>query len=506
MVTSLQKVFKGNIRWKPLKDIPIQRRLAASNARFKVVPAGRRSGKTEIVGKRELILRALCCRSWNMCLDAGHPEWFVNQEDPKIAAGAPTRDQAKRIYWTDFKRLVPKKYLRASPNESSLILPLFNGADVCVVGLDRPERAEGTPWDHFCLDEYGNMKKDTWDEHLEPALNTPGREGSCDFIGVPEGRNHYYHLYKSALAEAMQASVKKMTYRYRNEPGDNRAGQTKTIIVKQTDWDTFTWFSSLVLSPQAIARAKRNLDELTYQQEYEGSFVNFSGQAYYNFRDATHCAPLKQYYNPRGELIIALDFNVAPGIAAIGQEMQRLDPITKMPLVNQESMTGWFDEVYIPRNSNTEIVCTKLGMKYGRGNHTGPVKLYGDATGGLPGSAKVMGSDWDIAKAVLARHFSGEQLHYEYAKGNPAERVRVNSMNARLFTVTKEVKMMVDPSGAPKSVLDLEGVRLLEGGSGEIDKKYDLTITHLSDAMGYYVHREFPISVLIGGMQDVIGA
>lgn len=34
-------------RWYPLKDIPEQVRLITERKRFKVVPAGRRSGKTE---------------------------------------------------------------------------------------------------------------------------------------------------------------------------------------------------------------------------------------------------------------------------------------------------------------------------------------------------------------------------------------------------------------------------------------------------------------------------
>jgi hypothetical protein len=40
----------------------------------------------------------------------------------------------------------------------------------------------------------------------------------------------------------------------------------------------------------------------------------------------------------------------------------------------------------------------------------------------------------------------------------------------------------------------LEGVRLLEGGSGELDKKADAKLTHISDAPGYLVAKEFPIT------------
>jgi hypothetical protein len=56
------------------------------------------------------------------------------------------------------------------------------------------------------------------------------------------------------------------------------------------------------------------------------------------------------------------------------------------------------------------------------------------------------------------------------------------------------IRLMVDPVKAPNVVKDFEGVRLLKGGSGEIDKKADPALTHLTDGIGYYVEAEFPIA------------
>jgi hypothetical protein len=50
--------------------------------------------------------------------------------------------------------------------------------------------------------------------------------------------------------------------------------------------------------------------------------------------------------------------------------------------------------------------------------------------------------------------------------------------------------MMVDPAKAPSVVRDFEGVRLLKGGSGEIDKKADPLLSHWTDGIGYYCERE----------------
>ena len=88
----MPQINKLNPAWYPLRHHPTQSALWQSKARFNVVPAGRRSGKTEICGKRKLIMKAL--------IGGKFSDW-------RGFAGAPTRDQAKRIYWKDLKKLVP---------------------------------------------------------------------------------------------------------------------------------------------------------------------------------------------------------------------------------------------------------------------------------------------------------------------------------------------------------------------------------------------------------------
>lgn len=62
---------------------------------------------------------------------------------------------------------------------------------------------------------------------------------------------------------------------------------------------------------------------------------------------------------------------------------------------------------------------------------------------------------------------------------------------------------MVDPQHAPQTVKDFEGVRLLEGGSGEIDKKHDPKLTHVTDAIGYYVARAYPVRKPDVGVEEL---
>jgi hypothetical protein len=69
----------------------------------------------------------------------------------------------------------------------------------------------------------------------------------------------------------------------------------------------------------------------------------------------------------------------------------------------------------------------------------------------------------------------------------------VNAVNSRLMSAAGDIRLMVDPVKALHVVKDFEGVRLLEGGSGEIDKKSDPERSHQLDALGYSIFREFPV-------------
>lgn len=444
-------IYSLTPRWTELRYHEEQARWWTSPTRFNTVPAGRRSGKTELA-KRKIIKRAIRGTRF---------------DDARFFVAAPTYAQAKRIYWEDLKKLVPKWLLAGKPSESELVIRLITGTEVHVLGLDKPERVEGSPWDGGVVDEIGNTKPQAWGANIRPALSD--RQGWCDLIGVPEGRNHYYDMDKAARADTTG------------------------------EWGAFHWKSADILPAAEIEAAKRDLDDLTYQQEYEASFVSFEGRAYYTFDEKTHVAPLK--YDPKQPLILCFDFNVAPGTAAILQE-QRLpgqyerDALGVIDLSRPVTGTGIIGEVHIPRNSNTRAVCRRLladkeGNPTPWSKHTGYVYLYGDSTGGAEGSAKVQGSDWALIEEELRPAFK-DKLINDVASSNPRERERVNAMNSRLLAKNGTIRMMADPA-CPHVIKDFEGVRLLEGGSGEIDKKATPLLTHVSDAIGYYIHQKFPV-------------
>lgn len=419
-------------RWTKLSDVPEQVRLLKSNARFRVIAAGRRSGKTERA-KRRIVWAAASSI----------------QDGAKFVACAPTRDQAKRIFWQDLLALV-HTYPGGKPgwqtkniSYSDLCIELRCGAELMVVGLDKPQRLEGMPIDGAVLDEYAECKAEAWPQTLRPALSTLNRLGWCWFTGRPKGRNHFYDLWRDAKT---------------------REG-----------WDSFHWASSEVLPAAEIESARRDLDPLTFRQEYEADFVSFEGRAYYQWDANIHMRSLS--YDPSLPLVFCFDFNVDPGIAVVLQDQ---------PQINASCVIG---EVHIPRNSNTPAVCRRLCMDWQ--HHKGPVHLYGDATGNSRKTSAINGTDWELIREHLRGTF--QNLSDRSLKTNPLERDRLNSVNTRLKNAAGEVRLLVDPRKAPHLVRDLDGVVLLAGGSGEIDKKRDPELTHMSDALGYFVHARHPI-------------
>ena len=116
-------------RWYALKDHAVQLALVAavpSGVRFPLVPAGRRSGKTERF-KRFLVKQA-------------------NKVPGPYFAAAPTHDQAKKIFWDDLKAFSLCAMHPRRPSESERIIYLPNGSEIHVIGLDKPQRIEGVPW------------------------------------------------------------------------------------------------------------------------------------------------------------------------------------------------------------------------------------------------------------------------------------------------------------------------------------------------------------------------
>lgn len=260
-------------RWYPLKDHPKQLELVRavpSGVRFPLVPAGRRSGKTERF-KRFLIKQA-------------------NRVPGAYFAAAPTHDQAKKIFWDDLKAFSLSATHKRRPSESERIIFCPNGSEIHVIGLDKPQRIEGVPWKGGGIDEFADIKPDAWEANILPALNTvnptvPDYRAWAWLLGVPDGMNHYYELCDRAERE-----------------GD-------------PNFKVFHWKSAEILPPDVIEEMKRAMSARQFRQEFEASFETASGRIYEDYGPENYTAEVIQAHE---RLCWFHDFNYTPLSSGVG--------------------------------------------------------------------------------------------------------------------------------------------------------------------------------------------
>lgn len=210
-------------------------------ARFKVVVAGRRFGKT-FLSAVTLILEALKEES-----EAGKD--LLNKEVYYIA---PTFTQGKEIMWSLLKSLAKMESeggLITSAHENTATVTLINGRRISIKGADRPDSLRGVGLSYCVMDEYAMMKPDVWEKIIRPALSDVA--GGALFIGTPEGKNHFFDLYTNALSD-------KSAYQ---------------------DWAAFNYESlaNPTLDPKEIASAIAGMSVAAARQEFGASFNSGGG-------------------------------------------------------------------------------------------------------------------------------------------------------------------------------------------------------------------------------------
>ena len=201
--------------------LPWQQNVWADETRFKIVAAGRRTGKSRLAAWM-LIVNALQA-------DRGHV-FYV----------APTQGQARDIMWQTLLELGHP--VIAGSHINNLQIKLVNGATISLKGADRPETMRGVSLKFLVLDEYADMKPDVFEQILRPAL--ADQKGCAMFIGTPMGRNHFYELYKYA------------------ELDDDPTYKA---------WH-FTSYDNPLLDKDEIDIAKRSMSSYAFRQEFMASF------------------------------------------------------------------------------------------------------------------------------------------------------------------------------------------------------------------------------------------
>jgi hypothetical protein len=191
-----------------------------------VVVAGRRSGKTEIGLKRDVVRKALESR----------------RSDARFFCAAPTLAQAKALFWEDLNLLIPDNF-KIRNSETDLTIELVH-AEIVLIGLDKPEMMEGLPWDGGVIDEYADVHPRVWEDSIRPAL--ADRQGWCTFLGVPPSEkfrgNHFFTLYEKAKWAPK-------------------------------GWEAFHWVSADILPESEIEAAKQVMGADDFAREFDAQWV-----------------------------------------------------------------------------------------------------------------------------------------------------------------------------------------------------------------------------------------
>lgn len=398
----------------------LQRTVNDDPSQFRVVVSGRRWGKTQLDMKEAV-------DEWG---SADHVCWYV----------APTFDMARRLMWKPILKMAHPQWI-ARINESRMELTTTWGCDFACKSAQEPDTLRGPTLNKVICDEFQDWPDGTttWEEVLMPTLLTSN--GRAIITGTPKSFNHLHALW------------------VKGQPGGLKGWKS---------WQ-FKTADAPHINLEELEKHRLQMDTRSFKQEYEASFENMSGRAYYEFSRTDH---VRESIEPRREvpMCISFDFNVHPATAVLWQK------------VGGECLV--WREVYVLHAGGeaTKASAAEAKAHLDRIGWTGEVRLYGDPAGK---SAKTTGpSDHQVIKDT----FRGAA--WCIPRESPHIKDRVDAMNTRM-RAGGVVNFYVDAS-CKEVIMDLEQVTM-PMLTDATEKRKNPMRTHVSDALGYGVHFEWPV-------------
>ena len=369
-------------------------------------------------------------------------------DNPLYFYALPTFRQAKRVAWKPLKKLIPPQWIKKI-SETELIIETVFGSELHVVGMDKPQRIEGTQWCGGVIDECSDQRPGVFDLSVRPALTE--YNGWCWRIGVPK--------------------------RYGQGALDFKAAWDLGNTGLDPDIESYHWDSETIVDPIELDRIKATMDERDYNEQYKASWEKASGAIFYSFDEKKHIND-QCTFNPSLPIIVGSDFNVNPMCWVLCH-------LTANGLFA-------FDELVV-RNTNTEETLVELSRRYG--NHSPGYRFFGDASGK---ARKTSASSSDYIQIANCELFTNKEMYY--LKGNPPLVNRFASCNALLKNAKGEVRFQMNPK-CKRLIADLNH-RSYKEQSREPNDAGDMG--HMSDAWGYIVYRLFPLKIVDDNPSPII--
>jgi hypothetical protein len=384
-----------------------QKQVIDCKSRFRVLISGRRFGKT-FVAINELAR-------------------FARIPNRKVWYVAPSYRQAKSICWIDLKDKVISHRWHKKINDSDLSILLKNNSLIALRGADNEQSLRGVGLDFIVMDEFADIKKYAWNEVLRPTLSD--KKGHALFCGSPKGYNWAYDMFVKGTQDKEWKSFK------------------------------FTTLEGGQVDQEEINQAKDDLDERTFQQEYEASFVNYSGIIYYNFNRAVNI--LNDYKLTNDTIHIGMDFNVDPMAAVVGQ-------IKNNDLIIFEEIQIW--------SSNTNEMVEEIKRRY-----KGKIIIYPD-----PASRQRKTSAGGFTDLSILKNAGFE---VKTRPNSPLVRDRINSVNSKLKNANGKSSLFMLKSC--KNMIKSIERQVYKENTHVPDK--DSGYDHFNDALGYLVEYVYPL-------------
>lgn len=212
-----------------------QKIVALDPHRFRVLSCGRRWGKT------------------TLAIDQMKARLTI--PNSRVVYVAPTYQQARDIAWEQLK----KDLVQAGKvNESRLEINLVKGSVIQLKGWESIETLRGQAFDLIVLDEVAMCRNFwlNWQEVIRPTLTD--RKGEALFISTPKGFNHFYDLFG--------------------------------FEAKDPDYKSFhfTTYDNPHIPKEEVDKAKKEVTEDRFAQEYMADFRKSEGLVYKEFNRFRH--------------------------------------------------------------------------------------------------------------------------------------------------------------------------------------------------------------------------
>jgi|TARA_R110002167_G_scaffold149914_1_gene343445 hypothetical protein len=301
-------------------------------------------------------------------------------------------------------------------------------------GADAPDSLRGIGLNAAIIDEVADIKPEVWTEVLRPTLSD--KSGIAMFLGTPKGVGNWFKdLYDMA----------------------------------QTDKNWGAWqFTTLDggnVPEEEIEAAKRDLDPMSFLQEYGASFNTATNQVYYAFKPENNVKEYELDKEKLKNIIIGTDFNVSP----------------MATLVAVQTMTGLhiIDEICL-YSSNTDEMVQEVRNRY----PTQHITCFPDpagvqrktSAGGRTDISILQNASWDV----------------KYKLRHPLVRDRVNAVNSLLLNTNGDSRLLIDPKC--KELIKCLTRFSYKEGTLIPDKTGTKDYSHFPDALGYGVDYMFPVT------------